>query len=142
MKSERSFSVVSKSAITPSFRGLIATISPGVRPIISLAAIPTAKTFLEDTSNATTEGSFNTIPSPLTNTKVLAVPKSIPISLDIKSKKPIPPPKGKFSNLTPVYQPHLPEVAYRLFLLLNIYIGEEKADKLPQVDAAGKQESN
>jgi hypothetical protein len=35
-------SVTSKSAITPSFKGLIAWIVPGVRPSMRLASIPTA----------------------------------------------------------------------------------------------------
>jgi hypothetical protein len=33
--------VTSKSAITPSFKGWVATVFPGVRPIIRLAAKPT-----------------------------------------------------------------------------------------------------
>ena len=72
--------VMSKSAITPSFSGRTATMEPGVRPIISLACVPTAKTVSERMSTATTDGSRITIPFPFMNTKVLAVPKSIPIS--------------------------------------------------------------
>ncbi|MNM88610.1 hypothetical protein D3C81_1008320 [compost metagenome] len=75
--------VISKSAITPSFSGLIATIFPGVLPIICLASVPTAKDFFVVLFIATTEGSLKTTPFPLTNTKVLAVPKSIPISFVI-----------------------------------------------------------
>src|SRR5215203_6881552 len=74
------FSVTSKSAITPSFRGLIATILPGVRPSIRFAADPTATTLSVLASIATTEGSESTIPCPLTNTSVFAVPRSIATS--------------------------------------------------------------
>ena len=58
-------SVVSKSAITPSFIGLIAVTLPGVLPNISRASEPTAKAFLEYESIATTLGSFKTTPCPL-----------------------------------------------------------------------------
>ena len=58
-------SVTSKSAITPSFMGFIATMSPGVRPNISFASRPTAKIRLLVLSIATIEGSFTTIPRPL-----------------------------------------------------------------------------
>ena len=44
MKYASIFSVYSKSAMTPSFIGLIATMLPGVRPSISLASRPTAST--------------------------------------------------------------------------------------------------
>ena len=62
-------SAISKSAITPSFIGLIASILPGVRPSIDLASLPTAKTdllFLLSVAIATTEGSFKIIPFPFT----------------------------------------------------------------------------
>ena len=82
--------VTSKSAITPSFNGLIATMFPGVLPIICLASVPTANDFFVKLFIATTEGSLNTIPFPLTNTRVFAVPKSIPMSFVIpKLNKPI-----------------------------------------------------
>ncbi|MNJ35882.1 hypothetical protein D3C77_306490 [compost metagenome] len=74
-------SVISKSAITPSLRGRIATIFPGVRPTIFLASSPTASTRLASLSIATTDGSSNTTPLPFTCISTLAVPKSIPISL-------------------------------------------------------------
>ena len=44
MKCLSMVAVMSKSAITPSLSGRTATIDPGVRPIISLAAVPTAST--------------------------------------------------------------------------------------------------
>src|SRR5215831_13497271 len=52
-------SVISKFAITPSFIGRIATILPGVRPSMRLAAMPTASTCLESRCTATTDGSRN-----------------------------------------------------------------------------------
>ena len=57
-------SVTTKSAITPSLRGLIAEIFPGVLPNIVFASSPTAKTdFLPPSSiTATTDGSFKTTP--------------------------------------------------------------------------------
>ena len=74
--------VAVKSAITPSFNGLTAFICSGVLPSISFASFPVAIIFPVFLSIATTEGSFKTIPFPLTVTKILAVPKSIPISFD------------------------------------------------------------
>ena len=56
---------------------------PGVRPIIRRASSPKVIILLLSRSMATTEGSFNTTPLPLMYTRMLAVPKSIPISFDI-----------------------------------------------------------
>src|SRR5215213_4045295 len=53
---------------------------PGVRPSIRFAADPTATTLSVLVSIATTEGSESTIPCPLTNTSVFAVPRSIAMS--------------------------------------------------------------
>src|SRR5215203_166437 len=53
---------------------------PGVRPSIRFAADPTATTLSVLMSIATTEGSESTIPCPLTNTMVFAVPRSIATS--------------------------------------------------------------
>ncbi|EKD86631.1 MAG: hypothetical protein ACD_37C00209G0003 [uncultured bacterium] len=50
--------------MTPSLRGLIATIFPGVLPNISLASFPTATTLFSSAVTATTVGSFITMPSP------------------------------------------------------------------------------
>jgi len=52
--------------MTPSRRGRIAWMLPGVRPSISLASSPTARTwFLPLTlAIATTEGSLRTMPRP------------------------------------------------------------------------------
>src|SRR5215207_4765374 len=58
----------------------MATMLPGVRPSILLAADPTATTLSVLLSMATTEGSESTIPCPLTNTSVFAVPRSIATS--------------------------------------------------------------
>ena len=63
------FSVISKSAMTPSFSGRIATIEPGVRPSIFFASAPIASTRRaprESFCTATTEGSLHTMPSPFT----------------------------------------------------------------------------
>ena len=59
------FSVISKSAMTPSFMGRMATMLPGVRPSISLASRPTASTFPVTLLTATMEGSETTMPLPL-----------------------------------------------------------------------------
>src|SRR5215210_8686359 len=67
--------------MTPSLRGRRATMLPGVRPSILFAALPTATTLSVLLSMATTEGSERTIPCPLTNTSVFAVPRSIATSL-------------------------------------------------------------
>src|SRR6202171_831619 len=75
-------SVTSKSAITPSLRGRMATISAGVRPSIFRASVPTERTTLLGFDIATTEGSLRTMPWPRTCTSVLAVPRSIPMSED------------------------------------------------------------
>src|SRR5271168_5152108 len=82
MKYVSIFSVILKSAITPSFMGLMATILPGVRPSISLASLPTASTSPVFLLIATIEGSFTTMPLPRAYTRVLAVPKSIARSLE------------------------------------------------------------
>src|ERR1039458_3656076 len=51
-------SVTLKSAMTPSFMGLMATMLPGVRPSISLASLPTASTSPVFLLSATMEGSL------------------------------------------------------------------------------------
>ena len=62
-------SVISKSAMTPSLMGRIAVIEPGVRPSISLASWPTARTLCPrpcfSSTTATTDGSEQTSPLPL-----------------------------------------------------------------------------
>ncbi len=64
MKCASIFSVTSKSAMTPSFIGLIATMLPGVRPSISFASLPTASIFPVTLLMATIEGSLTTMPLP------------------------------------------------------------------------------
>ena len=71
------FSVTLKSAITPSFIGLIATTFPGVRPSMSFASRPTATTSPLFLLMATIEGSLTTIPLPRAKTSVFAVPRSM-----------------------------------------------------------------
>src|SRR3954466_12020646 len=73
-------SVISKSAITPSFRGRIALIVDGVRPSICLASAPTACTSPLETSTAPTHGPETTMPRPRTYTSVFAVPRSTAMS--------------------------------------------------------------
>src|SRR5689334_10611178 len=71
--------------MTPSLSGRMAVMLPGVLPSISLATSPTAlpscKTRLVPFLTATTLGSFSTMPSPLTHTSVLHVPRSMPMSI-------------------------------------------------------------
>src|SRR2546428_455311 len=55
----------------------MATMLPGVRPSMSLASRPTASISPVSLLMATIEGSLTTIPLPLANTRVLAVPRSI-----------------------------------------------------------------
>jgi len=81
MNSRSIISVISKSAMTPSFMGRIALMYSGVLPSIVFASRPTAYTFLVRWSTATTDGSFSTIPLPFTNTSVFAVPRSMATSL-------------------------------------------------------------
>jgi hypothetical protein len=59
-------SVMSKSAMTPSFNGRMAWMEPGVRPSIRFASMPTACTSPVPESTATTEGSESTMPRPRT----------------------------------------------------------------------------
>ena len=69
MKCWSIFSVTVKSAMTPSFRGRMAWMFPGVRPSMLLAASPTAAMFFAPPGPrswrmATTDGSLSTIPWP------------------------------------------------------------------------------
>ncbi len=66
MKARIICSVTSKSAMTPSFKGRMATMLPGVRPSISLASLPTFSTWFVPFLMATTDGSLRMIPLPLT----------------------------------------------------------------------------
>src|SRR5262245_30174378 len=66
--------------MTPSFKGRTATMLAGVRPTMRLASEPTARGRFVLASMATTDGSWMTMPFPRTRTRVLAVPRSIPIS--------------------------------------------------------------
>ena len=64
MKYSSMLVVMSKSAITPSFRGRTATMLPGVRPMTALASWPTLRTRSALVSTATTEGSRRMMPFP------------------------------------------------------------------------------
>src|SRR5262245_36672245 len=63
--------------MTPSFRGWTTRMWGGVRPSIALASLPTAMRERSVSSMATMDGSRRTTPSPRTNTRVFAVPRSI-----------------------------------------------------------------
>ena len=110
MKYRSIASVISKSAMTPSLMGRIATMFPGVRPIIRFASIPTASTFLVPRASrwtATAEGSEQMIPSPFTYTSVVAVPRSIARSCEnspSSRSKIIPHPPDARSMSTKTYQ--------------------------------------
>ena len=66
--------------MTPSFSGRIATMLPGVRPIIRFAWTPTATILPVLVLSATTDGSFSAIPRLRTYTRVFAVPRSTAMS--------------------------------------------------------------
>src|SRR5262245_48077065 len=68
--------------MTPSFNGWITRISGGVRPIIALASLPTARTEWSSSWIETIDGSLTTMPSPCTYTSVFDVPRSIATSLE------------------------------------------------------------
>ena len=57
---------MSKSAITPSFNGRMASMWAGVRPTIRFASVPTARGWLSLVLTATTDGSLRTMPLPRT----------------------------------------------------------------------------
>ncbi len=80
MKYRSIFSQISKSAMTPSFSGLMAWMWLGVRPIMRLASAPTASGRPSFTLTATTDGSLSTMPRPRTYTRVFAVPRSTAMS--------------------------------------------------------------
>src|SRR5205823_14700554 len=82
MKYVSIFSVTSKSAMTPSFIGLMATMLPGVRPSMSLASLPTAATRPFTLLIATIDGWLTTIPLRRAYTHVWAVPRSMARSLE------------------------------------------------------------
>src|ERR1017187_8026719 len=62
----------------------MSTIFPGVRPSMSLAALPTASTCPVSRLTATMDGSSTTTPLPRTKTNVFAVPRSMARSLEKK----------------------------------------------------------
>src|SRR3989344_1204724 len=65
--------------MAPSTIGRETMMLSGVRPIISLARLPTESILLSRIEIATTDGSLRIIPFLGRNTTVLVVPKSIPI---------------------------------------------------------------
>ncbi len=76
MKWSSIFSVTSKSAMTPSFIGRMATMFPGVRPSISLASPPTASTRLVTRVDGDDRRLADDDPRPSAKTSVFAVPRS------------------------------------------------------------------
>ena len=72
--------------MTPSRKGRTTCTPAGVRPIMRRASPPTAMMEWVRSSSATTEGSCSTMPLPLTYTRMLAVPRSMPMSLEKKAK--------------------------------------------------------
>ncbi len=86
MKYSNMASVISNSEITPSRRGRMAVMLAGVRPAISFASAPIATGRLVFLSIATQDGSLITIPLLRTLTRVLAVPRSMPISRENRPK--------------------------------------------------------
>ena len=64
MKRLSMLAVMSKSAMTPSFKGRTATMLPGVRPMTALASWPTLRTSSFLISTATTLGSRMMMPLP------------------------------------------------------------------------------
>src|SRR5215216_5861838 len=100
--------------MTPFFKGWVATMWAGVRPIMLLAAEPTATTLSVFVSIATTEGSESTTPRLLTNTNVFAVPKSIATS-GVNSRP-----------NTPILATEFPPCTYiRAWLILKAFIPSE-----------------
>ncbi len=69
--------------MTPSLSGCSAENASGVWLIMFFASWPTASTRCVLFSMATTEGSLMTMPSPVMATSVLAVPRSMAMSVDI-----------------------------------------------------------
>ena len=90
--------------MTPFFNGWITRISGGVRPIIALASLPTARIERSSSRIETIEGSLTTMPSPWTNTSVFDVPRSIATSLE-NSRKNIRPLSAMFAKRRPPQTP-------------------------------------
>src|SRR5271166_1471007 len=91
--------------MTPSFRGRMAWMWLGVRPIIRLASIPTARGRPSLTLTATTDGSFKMMPRPRTKTRVFAVPRSTAMSRPNRKNRLSPiccePPRGERRGSSP-----------------------------------------
>src|SRR6266571_2842814 len=79
---------MSKSLMTPSLSGRIAMMLAGVRPTMRFASAPIASGAPVRRSFATTDGSAMTIPRPRTCTRVLAVPRSMPMSRENRPNRP------------------------------------------------------
>src|SRR3989442_8644887 len=86
--------------MTPFFNGWITRISGGVRPIIALASLPTARIERSSSRIETIEGSLTTMPSPWTNTSVFDVPRSMATFLE-NLRKNIRPLSAMFAKTRP-----------------------------------------
>src|SRR3989339_338839 len=104
-------SAASKSAITPSRRGLTTSILAGFLPSIFFASSPIAKIAFVFMFRATTDGCLITTPFPRTCTTTLAVPKSIPTS-KVASRH-------SFSNMFTNIRDHNMAQSYQTSVLLN-----------------------
>ncbi len=69
--------------------GRMTLMEPGVRPCMARASLPTATSALSRLCRATTDGSLTTMPCPLTYTRMLAVPRSMPAFLGVMNSKAI-----------------------------------------------------
>src|SRR6478609_1874565 len=115
---------MSKSAMTPSFNGRMAWMWAGVRPIIRLASAPTATGRPSLTLTATTDGSFSTMPSQRTYTRVFAVPRSTAMSRPMID--------DKEENICPAIRLTLPvEVEGEV---LRDRLGDESAERAVSID--------
>src|SRR4051794_18936355 len=119
---------MSKSAMTPSFNGRMAWMWAGVRPIIRLASAPTATGRPSLTLTATTEGSFSTMPSPRTYTRVLAVPRSTAMS------RPMIEPREE--NMFPAMRLAFP-VEVEVEVLRDDRLGDRTVDRLVTISGTG-----
>src|SRR3984885_7790311 len=95
----------------------MATTFPGVRPSISFASFPTATTSPVFLLMATMLGSFTTMPLPLENTSVFAVPKSMAGSDEnrLNTDRRLDP---LFDIFPPRFRPHYPGPPPRPFRIM------------------------
>ena len=86
---------------------------PGVRPSISFASLPTARTFLTPLParcTATTDGSLETMPLPLTKVSVVAVPRSMARSFE----------NSPYTQSNNMHAPHLSQPRVTLIRIARV----------------------